>query len=101
MTISDFITKAIEGGWQDDQKAQFLIASIGSTDPDRNGTQLHIQFGDHILLDPLAWQAVGKVEGWGEAGKYNSIPAEWLSNMHRLIDALVEGKTIEQYLETL
>jgi hypothetical protein len=54
---------------------------------------------EQILLDPLAWQAVGKVEGWGK-GKHGLMMYEWLTNMHRMIDALAEGKTIDEFLET-
>lgn len=57
-----------------------------------------------ILLDTKAWKAVGKVEGWYERRVYiggsGPIP-EWHYRMLKLVDALAEGKTIEQYLETL
>lgn len=77
--------------------------------------QSHDQYDWHDLfdvktafLDPEAWKAVGKVEGWpgidqpyqNGDGKWREIPW-WQFNMHRLIDALAEGKTIEQYIETL
>lgn len=66
---------------------------------------------EKIILDPEAWKAVGKVEAWKgvSCGHYRcetenldcmSDP-EWLSNMHGMVDALAEGKTIEQHLETL
>lgn len=104
MTTQQFIEKAIEGGWTmemvDKKHVMNLLPSI--------------------VLDPLAWQAVGKVEGWSEAvcvgcGASNikdcdchishvPLPVTmelWLYNMHCMIDALADGKTIEQYLETL
>lgn len=54
-----------------------------------------------ILLDPLAWQAVGKVEGWHRGSLDEAFHPTWKQNMHRMIDALAEGKTIEDYLKTL
>ena len=100
MTIPEFIKKAIEGGWEG------------------KSTAIH-----KMVLDPLAWQAVGKVEGWelyscsdcyqsdegftfdecpkclGERGRVEMVT--WLVNMHRMIDALAEGKTIEEFIATL
>lgn len=112
MTIKSFIEKAIEGGWRNPRgyvDSQFII------DMDEV---------PHILLDPLAWKAVGKVDGWkpisecdycGGSGRCPDAPEPcafcegtgtdqsitWLSQMHRMIDTLADGKTIEQYLETL
>lgn len=89
-----------------------------------------IRSNEAILLDPLAWKAVGKVEGWspdlyGHCGKdpedtdlvketeggvdcclygmrsMEFFQPEWQYNMHRMIDAFCKGKTVEQYLETL
>lgn len=103
MTIKDFIERAVEGGWS-------------QTSVQNDCTKL-------LFLDPLAWQAVGKVEGWGRyfcpeckmsgyvmsAGRPYCMGCghdlgpilEWHHNMHRMIDALAEGKTIEDFLSTL
>lgn len=100
-----FIEKAIEGGYS----------------PLMGGDKM--RSNEAILLDPLAWQAVGTTEGWGttdgKCNKCGSAPRSWLLSspvtcpecrtgrgewdwyMHRLIDALAEGKTIEEYLITL
>lgn len=70
------------------------------------------------MLDPLAWQAVGKTEGKDNKIEYDIYGVEyktlsqranaegetyswWKCQMHRMIDALAEGKTIEQFLETI
>lgn len=147
MTISDFIDKAIAGGWNH----RIQNATIQRVDADDH--RFHVHFWDNegnqsdmfsysfhaLLLDPLAWQAVGKVEGWSRdfcigqevaikptdlVGRITSIDPtdvrvqvdgvglqkvprevvrgrEWKTAMHRMIDALAEGKTIEEFLKTL
>lgn len=94
MTIKQFIERAIEGGWNDNRDLDSQI--------------------EKVFLSPLAWQAVGKVEGWHQGNKlpefaekrlylYEPIEEQysWLGHMHRMLDALAEGKTITQFLETL
>lgn len=74
MTIQQFIEKAKLGGYS--------------------------EYADDIrgmLLDSLAWKAVGKVEGWEANGDRYA----WLYFMHRMIDALADGKTISDFLATL
>lgn len=98
MTIKQFIEKAIAGGWKTDWY------------DDWEGGSYSDMVIPRILLDPLAWQAVGKTEGWigykrtgidkGNEIEYHDMEV-WKSNMHRMIDALAEGKTIEQFLEPL
>ena len=74
--------------------------------PDREES---IEWSLHkLLLDPIAWQAVGKVEGWQQDTEERRQgiglivnKGRWYYEMHRMIDALAEGKTIEQYLEML
>ncbi len=85
MTIKQFIQKAIEGGWEV-KKATALIKLELSVIP------------EVVLLDPLAWQAVGKVEEWNSA-KTSQDP--WDSQMIAMTQALIEGKTIDEFLKTL
>ncbi len=56
------------------------------------------------------WESCGKVEGWGESnaeknfGRFNGenrYMQIWLFYMHEMIDALAEGKSVEDYLKTL
>ncbi len=96
MTIAEWKEKAFEGGY----------SQVGFPEVEPN---LHI-----MLLSAEAWKAVGKVEGWKDSVCFGCgdtsericdceqrTGEEWLLNMHDMIDALAEGKTIEQYLETL
>jgi hypothetical protein len=96
MEIKDFIKKAIAGGWRSDFKPSFLMST--------NDFVAHFEkHKEKVLLDPLAWQAVGKVEGWGtpHAVNANMLHLEWRDCMYQMIGALIAGKTIEEYLKTL
>jgi len=106
MTIKQFIEKAIKGGYIGVNPSGKLGHWSGSETPN---------FEENIkavLLDPLAWKAVGKIEGWEEkikeytwsnkAGNTRQVEAsEWQNLMYWMIDYLTEGKTIEEFLETL
>lgn len=131
MTIQTSIEKAIKGGWKPYDLARVrstapivkveLYATVACLYEDETHYQrYHI---DRIFFDPSLWKALGTVEGWicrtcKGTGKQHIIDdllgggtcewdkdceceKPWLENMHRMIDALAEGKTIEQYLETL
>lgn len=111
MTTKEFIEKAIKGGWEyrGIKEDNFLKVEDGSLDED---IFLFSKYNHYlipisrILLNPKAWEAVGKVEGWNEESKLSSFRlAGWNSTyrakMHQMIDALIEGKTIEDYLSTL
>lgn len=113
MTYIEFLKKAYEGGWTPEWEETRYSAD--------GGTQKAMVNMHKVLLDVLAWQAVGKVEDWGHEMKGNGIPMGtypetmihilmhkenklvpvWRFYMHRMIDALCEGKSIEQFLETL
>lgn len=91
MTIQQFIEKAIEGGY-DGYPKPFCVEC---------GNYQTIKGGD-LFLDPKAWQAVGKVEGWNKnihSGTGHFQDYKWY--MHRLIDHLCEGKDIESFIATL
>ena len=71
------------------------------------GADYEFNFAE-MLLDPEAWQAVGKVEGWWfddsnpmDARLNVMFGEKWQWQMHKMIDALAEGKTIEEFIETL
>jgi len=121
MTIKQFIEKAIEGGWEAwghctdscPEKATFEVSVDGKTMVAHEDTSFAANAHDQVayptsdmLLDPLAWKAVVKVEGWAIHEEYDSDGnckpgTEHIQRMHRMIDALAEGKTIEDYLKTL
>lgn len=105
MTTHEFIQKAIDGGWipPSDLGDSYTIEDWGI----RHSYCEYIH-NQVILLDPLAWQAVGKVEGWDEqeltvdyGDGHNPWDTNWKFNMHRMIDVLCKGKSIEEFLETL
>ena len=112
MTIQEWKEKAFDGGY----------SQIGFPEGDAD---LHV-----MLLSVEAWKAVGKVEGWKErcmdcdgdvtrkeTPEYPNLPnglswcdtrcprkmfmQGWHHKMHLMITALAEGKSIEEFLETL
>jgi hypothetical protein len=87
MTITDFIEKAIAGGFTKYSEAD-----------------AQEYFGE-FLLNPEAWKAfvgdgIPEQHNEAETRLQNGWP-QYVYLMHGLIDALVEGRTVEQYLETL
>ena len=102
MTIKEFIDKAIEGGWNGHIWTKWMLAS-----PEEPNREIAL---DCIFLDPKAWKATGKVEGWHKLDKDITIEMElihgmvmprWRVRMHRMIDHLCEGGDIESYLKGL
>jgi len=114
MTIKQFIEKAIEGGI----KFGLEHWELDYYDGEQCDYELCIE---KIVLDPKAWQAVGKVEGkkwkghWCKKCKeyihfHGSVCEEFhpdqtigqgAAQMHAMIDHLIQGGTIESYFETL
>lgn len=112
MKTKEFIEKAIEGGYLSKElaKTDYYVDSDGSI---VNLTRHEDMFNiSEILLDPKAWEAVGKVEGWRNyiatmdkktlnVRITDRNKSEWKYNMQQMIPALIEGKSIEEYLKTL
>lgn len=125
MTIKQFIEKSVEGGWI--PQRPYLVLQFEKGAKLYADTVLAQMLIQEIVLDPLAWQAVGKVEGWAkcvcscgnkefklfqrveshcmECTKCDEVinrkNPEWKFQMHRMIDALADGKTIESFIKTL
>lgn len=99
MNQKTYIEKAIEGGWNYGRTGHDRITiANGEAYFGLHGTVFYLKNVSEILLDPRSWQAVGKVEGWERKHQGYWEPK---IEMHRMIDALAEGKTIEEFLETL
>lgn len=106
MTIEQLIEKAIAGGWKYlGMNGKHSLALALEDAEKQNFT---------FLLDPEFWKAVGKVEWDGKFScphweselvgersfKMVEMP-HWKYYMHAMIDALAEGKTIEEFIATL
>ncbi len=81
----------------------------------------HCKSLSELVLDTEVWRAVGKVEGWEEDKEvcrgsiacikgvdekhspclWETIEADWKVNIHRMVQALIDGKSLEEYLSTL
>ena len=102
--IQQFIEKALVGGWQPadrdfsimgfyERHFEYQLRSIVHG----QRSVLRMMVYEEVLLNPKVWQAVGKVEQWYE-GHYGP---EWLHHMHKMIDALAEGQTLEAYIQSV
>lgn len=107
MTYTErWIRDAVAGGWSIRGDRYLTLRAVGKINLYFTGRGVHKKTF-HIaeaLLDPLAWQAVGKVKGWTgfhdhEYDNDGIIPMnEILYRQHLFIDLLAEGKTIEEAL---
>lgn len=120
-----FIEDAIAGGWKYGYGGYYATkpqtirvmnefwfeAKIQTTERDNKPFfAIKQERAQYILLDPSAWQAVGKTRGWvckcfscvdrGEAypGHENR---GWTDPWHRFIDHLADGKTVEEALAAI
>ena len=87
-TTKQFIEDAIEGGYKgyerfeqmDDVVVYDLAISV-------------------VLLDPLAWQAVGKTRGW--AMPYKTQTGRWEYESGMFFQSMMSGLSIEEALLTI
>ena len=85
MEIKEFIEKAIEGGWKYDPWDNFDIKTY-------DDFHRYYEISDEaVFLNPKAWEAVGKVEGWGVEQK----PFE--ATMQKEWEAVIEQGFAEPY----
>jgi len=103
-STQQFIEKALAGGWQPagrdfsvigfyERHFEYQLRSVLQG----RSSAIQMMVYEAVLLNPKVWQAVGKVEKWYE-GHYGP---EWLHHMHKMIDALAEGQTLEAYIQSV
>jgi hypothetical protein len=103
-SIQRFIEKALAGGWRPEARdcrilgfyERYFEYQLQTTAAGRSAA-IRFMVYETALLDPQLWQAVGKVAQWYE-GYYGP---EWLHHMHKMIDALAEGHTLEAYIQSV
>lgn len=121
MEIKQAIEKAIEGGWKSNVKWKINGERDRWWVTGGEGSAAVMIYLEKILLDPLFWQALGKTEGWEEERTYcirgcgcikgvkerhkpcvwGTVEAQWKHEMHRMVSAIIEGKTIEEFIKSL
>lgn len=117
-----FIEDAIKGGWK--LHGMFDVSEVKDkynsgtwrfakcTNPETGKSfSTHIEYGE-LLLDPLAWQAVGKTRGWKSVIEHNHDSEDsctsfclqqigtlsWRGAWRKFYHHLADGKTIEEAL---
>tara|TARA_R110000850_G_scaffold263529_1_gene392375 strand:+ start:25 stop:366 length:342 start_codon:yes stop_codon:yes gene_type:complete len=106
-----FIEDAIEGGYNATnlRSLHMLLGCTGNARKAGLNTKLQAYYS-YILLDPKAWQAVGKTRGWSHKysvdtyikyGNEGVSTERWLYEQHRFIDHLADGLSIEEALGKL
>ena len=120
-----FIEDAIKGGWKprEDWDSDWSVYNNVFHYGVIGGNLRQDKWIEAILLDPLAWQAVGKTRGWNnqicicnhcgvevesqeityeethqECNQLLSWPLTWCYEWHLFIDHLADGKSIEEAL---
>jgi hypothetical protein len=102
--IQQFIEKAFVGGWQSADR-DFRIMGFYERHFEYQpqsilqgrSSAIRMMVYEAVLLNPKVWQAVGQVEQWYE-GHYGP---EWFHHMHKMIDALAAGQTLEAYIQSV
>ena len=98
MTATEqFIEDAIKGGWKSDCKGWYFWADK-VTHTGTNGFNEQSITYEKILLDPLAWQAVGETRGWSK--RQGGLDLAVRIAMHDLMSFLCDGMSIEEALAT-
>jgi len=116
MTIKEFIDKTIEGEWLKTkwnlevieykliQNNTFRIKTTDNDNPEAPAIENTYDL-EFMFLDPKAWEAVGKVEGWIDLmpsrHEFNDDIAEWKHKMYSMIYALIGGLSIKEYIKNL
>lgn len=115
MTATEhFIKDAIDGGWNDLMKGvPFEVRGDSIITQTDKGNESLFETVSCMLLDPLAWQAVGKTRGWSVypvcsihgadclLDCSHGVKTEHEYKWHRFIDHLNDGKTVEEALLAL
>jgi hypothetical protein len=100
-----FIEDAIAGGWYSSiiesgsyRIEEYAFLYLGHSMP-LSSPWARVPIHE-ILLDPLAWQAVGKVRGWDKY-KFISFSEKTKNDMLMVMEEIVDGKTIEEALQAI
>lgn len=117
--IEQFVSDAIAGGWRKDEKPDLESNNDGYSIRFLAGHDTHTLWEADILIDPLAWQAVGRTRGWrlyddtiittyrDPENKHRNVHQRialkfsWRWYMHEFVSHLADGLSIEEALGKL
>jgi hypothetical protein len=97
-----FIEDALAGGFAKDTVLGMRVTEVNGDNVllREDAVTLTLRISQ-ILLQPLAWQAVGTTRGWGVEEAPSYPPYQWHNEWHRFIDGLAEGKSIDEALQAI
>lgn len=104
MTIKEFISAAIEGGWDNTRVSSIWFRQDTGEMILNLFTRADLS---QLLLDPEAWKAVGRSKGWKQGYapdlecKEYEMAEEWQFKMYMMLSELIKGKNLEEYIATL
>src|SRR6478609_7945410 len=94
VTRDEFVEHAIAGGWRTSSLPQLSLVqrAVPRSTIEAEHETCWIWWAK-MLLDETAWQSVGRSAGWHHKS--------WRKHMRLMGDAVVSGKSTEQFLATL
>lgn len=109
------IERAVKGGYKPSTRAVFACFDKYTDDTDGVIHAFVERNPEFAFLDPLFWSSLGKELRWDmvyghrfpavESAKHvvisDSVIDGWKYQMHRFIDALIQGKTPNQFFEEI
>ncbi len=109
MKIKQAIQRAIDNGWRYGGCRVMLLKRADTFPAPVIAVHIYngIRFGltaEQVVLDPKFWEALGRAEGWGKyTGEKSTLEDRetWKDKMHRMIDALIAGKSLEEFFKEL
>lgn len=97
--VDRWLKLAIEGGWV--PKGYDFTGMAPSY---KLQAVSKVKFKERFYLDPKAWKAVSEAQGYVPGEPFyiaRRTDPQWLTRMHRMVDVIAEGKSPEQFLNTI
>lgn len=116
--MKEAIQRAIKGGWKpktsvfrNSKTQKHILETFTFCYPDEESIRQHKHFYEYFL-DPLFWQALGKVEGWDTSNMKQwwqkcdirdriTLLDRWENEMHSFIDHIAGAGDVDSFFKEL